>query len=146
MMQGPLAGIMPGGGSVAVGTGTFFSRARPFFDGWCWQIVGMHKFFGRVWLILTGAGHVMIPLEFKVKTDNLPDFSVFVNVNSPILLLQSQNKSFKVICVAPTCKKVPELDMYMATLENAYSGQFIWLKERFGEAETAKKIEEAISK
>jgi hypothetical protein len=90
MMQGPLAGIMPGGGSVAVGTGTFFSRARPFFDGWCWQIVGMHKFFGRVWLILTGAGHVMIPLEFKVKTDNLPDFSVFVNVNSPILLLQSR--------------------------------------------------------
>jgi len=33
----------------------------------------------------------MILLDFKVKVDSLPDFPIFVKINSPILLLQCRD-------------------------------------------------------
>jgi hypothetical protein len=55
-----------------------------------------------------------------------------------------RNKYFQVICVAPPCEKVPELDYFMNKLENNYGNRFFWMKERFGTSETAQKIVEAV--
>lgn len=55
-----------------------------------------------------------------------------------------RDSTFKVICVAPPCEKVPELDNFMAKLENDFADRFIWMKERFGTSETAQKIQSII--
>ena len=55
-----------------------------------------------------------------------------------------KNKFFQVICIAPPCEKVPEIDRFMSELENNYGDRFHWMKERFGIQETAQKIVESV--
>jgi hypothetical protein len=88
MMKFSVTNFVPGGGAFAIGAGTFFGGARATFDFGRWQIVRICDSFGRIGSILTGAGHGMFLLEFKAKKGNMPDFPVFVKINSPILPLQ----------------------------------------------------------
>jgi len=56
----------------------------------------------------------------------------------------ARDRNFKVICVAPPCEKVPDLDQFMTKLEKDFCDRFIWMKEYFGTPETSEKIKESV--